>query len=65
MAATYRIEDIRRVTRNGRQVKLFKAFEKEGSSFVYVGYFSAPARTANRDLWKIVETRGGIGHGAL
>lgn len=52
-ASNFRIESIRRATLNGRNVKTFKAYSKSGDSFVFCGQFSAPARTANRDLWKI------------
>lgn len=54
-ASDYRIEDIRSATLNGSKVKLFKAFRKEGDVFVFCGEFSAPARTAKRDLWKIAD----------
>ena len=52
-ATDFRIESIQKATLNGSTVKLFKAFEKHGNSFVFCGQFSAPVRTANRDLWKI------------
>jgi hypothetical protein len=52
-AADFRIEDIRAVTLNGTKKLAFKAFERKGDAFVHVGQFSAPARTAKRDLWKI------------
>lgn len=52
-AADYRIEDVRAATVNGTKRILFKAFERRGNAFVHVGQFSAPARTAKRDLWKI------------
>ena len=52
-ATQYRIEDIRKATLNGRSVKLFKAYEKSGDAFVFCGQFSAPVKTANRDLWKV------------
>ena len=52
-ATQYRIEDIRKATLNGRAVKLFKAYQKHGDSFIFCGQFSAPVKTANRDLWKV------------
>lgn len=52
-ASDFRIENVRTATLNGSKVKLFKAFRKEGDAFVFCGEFSAPARTATRDLWKI------------
>ncbi|WP_208511431.1 hypothetical protein [Variovorax paradoxus] len=63
-AYDYRIEDVQRATVNGKAVKLFTASEREGETFVHVGRFSAPGKTADRDLWKIAEDRGGIGYGA-
>ena len=52
-AADFRIEEVRKATVNGKAVKVFKAFRKDGNAFVFCGQFSAPARTANRELWKI------------
>lgn len=52
-ASDFRIEEIRKATVNGVQCKMFKAFRKDGDAFVFCGAFTAPARTANRDLWKI------------
>lgn len=53
MQPDFRIEAVSRATVNGRVCKLFVAFRRRGSAFVRIGQFSAPARTANRDLWKI------------
>ena len=52
-AADFRVESVQKATVNGSSVKLFKAFEKQGSAFVFVGQFSAPVRTANKNLWMI------------
>jgi hypothetical protein len=52
-AADFRIEDASTVTLNGSKKIIFKAFQRKGDAFVHVGQFSAPARTAKRDLWKI------------
>ncbi len=52
-AEDFRIGNIQKATLNGRQVKLFTAFVKQGGAFVCFGKFSAPIKTANRDLWKI------------
>lgn len=52
-ASDFRIENVRNATLNGRAVRTFKAFRKDGAAFVFCGAFSAPARTAKRDLWKI------------
>lgn len=51
--ADYRIEQIQRATVNGRAVKLFKVYAKKGDAFVFMGQFTAPARTANKNLWLI------------
>ena len=52
-SANFRVEDIQKATVNGSAVKLFKAFEQRGDAFVFCGQYSAPAKTANKDLWKI------------
>ena len=52
-ATDFRIENIQKATFNGRQIKMFTAFIKQGASFVHHGKFSAPVKTANKDLWKI------------
>lgn len=54
-AATIRIEEIRSATVNGHAVKLFKAYRKQGDAFVFVGQFSAPSRTANKNLADFVQ----------
>ena len=48
----YRIESIQKVKLNGRNVKLFKAFEysEEQNAYVFIGQFEAPAKTANKNL---------------
>ena len=48
----YRIQDIQKVTLNGRKVKLFKAFElsKDKHAYIFCGQFSAPQRTPNSRL---------------
>ena len=54
-ASDYRIEDIRRATVNGRAVKIFKAYRRNGRAFVFCGEFTAPAKTANKNLWKVAD----------
>ena len=49
----FHIESIQKATVNGVNVKLFKAFEKHEGAFVFIGQFSAPVRTANKNLWSI------------
>ena len=53
--ANFRIENIQRAQVGGRAVKLFKAFKRQGDAFVFVGQFAAPARTANKNLWLVVD----------
>lgn len=58
--ALYRIEDIEKITYNGRLVKTFKAFERQpsaigGYSYVYLGTFKAPAACPNRDLTMYID----------
>jgi hypothetical protein len=38
---------------NGKNVKTFSALEKQGDAFVHIGKFTAPAKTANKNLWQI------------
>lgn len=52
-AADYRIENVRKLTLNGRNVKAFDAFVKKGNAFVFMGAYTAPVRTANKNLWLI------------
>ena len=54
-ATDYRIEDVHQVTYNGRQYKVFKAYRKETGAFVFCGEFTAPHRTAKRDLWMFAD----------
>ena len=50
----YRIGRIHRARWNGRLVKIFTAYiQQPDGAFVHFGQFTAPPRTANRDLWKI------------
>jgi hypothetical protein len=48
----YRIEGIQKAVVNGRGVKLFSAYEYDENkrAYVYCGQFSAPAKTANKNL---------------
>lgn len=50
-AADFRIETIKPAVLNGRQVVTFMAYRTADNEFC--GQFSAPARTAKRDLWQI------------
>ena len=49
----YRIELVKREKLNGKQVKVFNAFEKIDGAFVFIGQFAAPTRTPNRTFWRI------------
>lgn len=48
----YRIENVQKVTLNGKSVKLFNAYEYDAEShaYIHIGQFAAPARTANKKL---------------
>jgi hypothetical protein len=52
----YRIENIQKAKVNGVNVKLFHAYEydKESDAYIHIGQFSAPAKTANKDLEKFI-----------
>jgi len=52
MKDQFRIEDIQRVCLNGRNVKLFKAYEfdKNSQAYIFCGQFEAPVRTPNKNL---------------
>ena len=52
----FRIEDIKNAVFNGKQIKLFKAYKKQENAFFFVGQYSAPRKTLNKELWKIVVT---------
>lgn len=47
-----RIENIRKVKLNGKNVKTFDLYEynTEQKAYVFAGRYSAPAKTANKDL---------------
>ena len=51
--SNFRIEEIRKATVNGSLVKLFKAYKLQDDAFVFIGQFTAPQRTANKNLWLI------------
>ena len=51
--SNFRIENVSRAVLNGRACVLFVAFRRQGAAFVRIGQFSAPVRTAKRDLWKV------------
>lgn len=53
--SNYRIESVQKVTLNGRNVKLFKAYKKEGDAYVFCGQYSAPAKTANKNLTQFID----------
>ena len=52
-ASNYRIQNVRNVTLNGKNVKAFDAFVKEGDAYVYQGAYTAPSKTAAKNLWLI------------
>lgn len=52
-AADYRISNVQEAVCFGRKVKVFDSYVKHGDSFVYQGAYTAPIRTANKNLWLI------------
>lgn len=53
--AIIRITEIRKAIVNGRSVKLFKAWRLIDGAYVFCGQFSAPARTANKNLAALID----------
>jgi hypothetical protein len=53
----YRIENIQKAKLNGVNVKLFNAYEydEESNAYIHIGQFSAPAKTANKDLENFID----------
>ena len=54
----YRIERVRTLILDGKKVKAFDAYVKQGdgcgnSAFVFQGTYTASSRTANKTLWLI------------
>ena len=54
-ASDYRIEEVRLIALNGKEVKSFKAYERKGDAFIFCGDYTAPKRTVNKNLWLIPE----------
>lgn len=52
-ASDFRIEEIRKTTVNGRKVKTFTAYIKDGEAFVFIGKFAAPSKAADKHLWMV------------
>ena len=52
-ATDYRIEKIQIIEYNGKRVKAFQSYVKQGDAFVFQGAYTAPVRTANKNLWLI------------
>jgi hypothetical protein len=50
MNTTYIIQNVQKITFNGRQVKTFKAYKQCESGLVFQGTFTADVRTANKNL---------------
>jgi hypothetical protein len=53
----YRIENIQTAKINGKPVKLFRAFglNCKRNAYTFIGQFSAPARTPNKNLERYIE----------
>ena len=57
-AADYRIENVEKLTLGEKVVKSFDAFVRQTDEFgrdefVFAGAYTAPVRTANKNLWLI------------
>ena len=50
-----KIESIQRVRLTGKEVKLFKVYNLVDGTWVFAGQYSAPAKTANKNLINFVE----------
>ena len=50
----YKIENVQRVRLNNREMKLFSVYRLVDNSYVFAGKYSAPAKTANKNLIKFV-----------
>jgi hypothetical protein len=52
----HRIENIQKAILNGRKVKLFNVFEyeKNSNAYIFARQFSAPAKTARKNLEKFI-----------
>ena len=58
MKPEYRIENIQKIVYNGKKVKLFKAYEKRGNDFIFIGNFTAPLRVSNKYLANTLNFEG-------
>ena len=55
-ADDYRIDNIQRATVGGvGAAKVFTAYKRCGDAFVFCGTFTAYARVADDNLWKVAE----------
>ena len=59
----YKISSVRTIVLNGKKCKEFSAYtpHKNGigeTVLHFVGSFTAPAKTANKDLWLVVDSQG-------
>ena len=51
----YKIENVQRVRLNNREMKLFSVYRLVDNAYVYAGRYSAPAKTANKNLINFVD----------
>ena len=45
-----KVTDIKTITLNGHKKKIFAVWERSGSAWVFAGSYSAPHKTANKNL---------------
>ncbi len=55
METKIKIESIQKAIYNGKEVKLFNAYRLIDNAYHFIGQFSAPAKTANKNLINYVE----------
>lgn len=55
MSNERRVSEIQKATVNGRQVKMFTVRELVNGSWLFIGKYTAPVRTANKNLLAGIE----------
>ena len=44
------VRNVQKANLNGRPVKIFEVWEMRGNAWIFAGKYSAPVRTANKNL---------------
>lgn len=50
-----KVTDIKTAILNGRRAKLYTLWERVGEAWVFAGRYSAPHKTANKDLLNSIQ----------